>query len=476
MNRGRIGTNFASHSIMRKEPAHVLKICWGIILSMTATGCVSGRERSALADYYKIKGRFVELNESGEETKNPRLPDLSENASLAACLEYGAAQSPSLRAAFENWKASLEKIPQARALPDPELRYSYFIQAVETRAGPQRNRFGVSQKIPWPEKLALNSDIAFLHSQSLRHQFEESRRKVFYQIKLAYFGLYFVDQSILITKETTALARYYERIALTRYRASGGKHPDVIRAQLELGRLEDQLKTLSDLKSLKVATLNSILNRSPNNPLALPGKLPIPRKWPEDTALDKLMMKNNSQLAALHSELAREEKSIDRASKDYYPDFMLGVDYIDTGSSIQNGSPDSGKDPVILNFGITLPLWRSKYAAGEREAEARRQSLAARKQATLRRLEATLQQALFNLRDSQRKIDLYKKSLIPKAEQAQRGIVSAFEAGKSDFLSLIDIQRSFLEFNLNYQRALTDQARADALIERLVGDQSEKKQ
>ncbi|MDF1663470.1 MAG: TolC family protein, partial [Planctomycetota bacterium] len=425
--------------------------------------------------YYEIKGRFIEDDTASGRSKNSRLPDLASSAGLDKYLEYGAARSPALKAAFDDWKASLERIAQARSLPNPQLRYGYFVQAVETRAGPQRNRFGLSQGIPWPEKLILSGDVAFLQSQALRKRFEERRRELFHSIKLAYYDLFFIEQSIEVTKQTVSLARYYERIALIRYRASGGKHPDVIRAQIELGRLEDRTKSLSDLKLLQITKFNALLNRPLSLPLSPPKTLQDPYKWPKAELLFQSLRKENSELAALNFEIARQEKSVERANKDYYPDLILGVDYIDTGSSIQSGTRDSGKDPVVLNFGISLPIWRSKYAAGVREARARSRSLQNRKQATLRRLEAALHQALFNLRDARRKIDLYKNSLIPKAEQAQRGTATAFESGKSDFLSLIDVARSLLEFNLNYQKALTDQAKANANIERLIGAQTEEK-
>ena len=66
---------------------------------------------------------------------------LDPNSTLPNYLVYAALNSPGLEAAFNRWKAALERIPQARALSDPRFSYRYFIKEVETRVGPQRQAF-----------------------------------------------------------------------------------------------------------------------------------------------------------------------------------------------------------------------------------------------------------------------------------------------------------------------------------------------
>ena len=68
---------------------------------------------------------------------------------LSDYLSYAALNNAGLKAEFEQWKAALEQIPQSRALDDPKFTYSYFIEQVETRVGPQKNKFGIMQTFPW---------------------------------------------------------------------------------------------------------------------------------------------------------------------------------------------------------------------------------------------------------------------------------------------------------------------------------------
>lgn len=444
--------------------------CW---VFLTLTACSTAGEEKALAGYERWKARFAEEGAVADVVVIES--SLSPQASLEDLIRFGAKTHPDLKAAFYSWKASLEKIPQARALPNPQLQFTHFLRSVETRAGPQRNRFQLSQKIPWPGKLSLDAEIAYQQSELMRKRLEEAHQNYSYQVKLAYFDLYELQQSIDITKQRLTLAQYYERIALTRYRAARGKHPAVIRAQLELGRLEDRLQSLKDQREPLKARLNAHLNRSPKASIPKILTLDTPPEWPEDAALNDLLRRQNIELNILDEEVKVAERSKARAKREFYPDLSLGVTYIDTASAIRSNTPDSSTDPIAVSFGISLPIWRSKYKAGVREALARRRQSQSRKQSRTRQLEASLQRALFQRRDSLRKIKLYKDSLIPKAEQAQRAAVASFQTGKSDFSEILDVERSLLEFLLNHQKALTDQARANALIEKLIGLPREKK-
>lgn len=429
---------------------------------------MSSEGRDGLSEYERLKRGFS-TSSSMIDGSSKELPKLTKAAGLGRYLAYAAANNPALRADFERWKATLERIPQVRALPNPQLRYGFFVREIETRVGPQRNKFGLSQMIPWPQKLTTNGEIAVQNSEAARQRFEDRRQALFYQVRLSYCDLYYLKKSIDITEQTIALVRYYERIARVRFRTAGGKHPDVIRAQLELGRLEDRLKTLKDWRRPMNASMNAALNRPSGAPLPWPLELEVGEPLDNEKALLDRLRGSNHELRALDSELRREEKSVERAQYEYLPDFNIGFDYLETARASASGVRDSGKDAVVFNFGVSLPIWLDKYSAGVKEARARKASIRSRRVARVRSLEAQFQRALFNFRDAERKINLYEKTLIPKAEQAQRATVTTFEAGKSDFLSLIDVERTLLEFQLNYEKARTDKARSQAHIERLLG-------
>ena len=101
--------------------------------------------------YNDLKNSAFQQETLGGEHISER--DLTTDISLEKLLTYAAYHNPELEAAFDRWKAALEKIPQVRALPDPRLTYAYYIENVETRVGPQRHRLDLSQTFPWFGKL-----------------------------------------------------------------------------------------------------------------------------------------------------------------------------------------------------------------------------------------------------------------------------------------------------------------------------------
>jgi outer membrane protein TolC len=174
------------------------------------------------------------------------------------------------------------------------------------------------------------------------------------------------------------------------------------------------------------------------------------------------------ELKGLDAAIAREELGIELAKKKGLPDLMVGVDYVVTGRA-ENPVADSGKDPVMVAASINLPLWRDKYRAGEREAKARQRTAVRQRQERENRLLAELELALFGMREGERRIELYRDSLIPKAEQALSVAQQAFSAGKEGFLGVIDAQRTLLEFQLARERARADLVGKVAEVERLIG-------
>jgi outer membrane protein TolC len=133
------------------------------------------------------------------------------------------------------------------------------------------------------------------------------------------------------------------------------------------------------------------------------------------------------------------------------------------------GVADSGKDPIMATVAINLPIWRSKYRAQEREALLRRSALLDQREDKGNGLEGDAALALYHYQDAARKIGLYGDTLLPKAEQSLAVAQQAFEAGKTDFMTLIDAQRVLLEFRLAVAKARADQGKRFAELQMLTG-------
>jgi len=110
--------------------------------------------------------------------------DTNDLHKLGDYLRYASLNNAELRAKFEQWKAALEQIPQAGALSDPKFTYGYFIEEVETRVGPQKQKFGIMQVFPWFGKIQARTDVAAAKAQAAKQRYETTKLKLFRQVKV----------------------------------------------------------------------------------------------------------------------------------------------------------------------------------------------------------------------------------------------------------------------------------------------------
>lgn len=394
---------------------------------------------------------------------------LTKTSSLNDYLAYAALNNPGLKAAFNRWKAALERIPQVRSLPDPRFTFAYFIREVETRVGPQQQKVGIMQMFPWFGKLKLQGNAAAEAANAVKQEYEKMKLNLFYRVKNAYYEYYYVTRAISVIEENAKLLEYLESVVRTKYRTGQAAHSDLIKVQVEVDKLQDWLKSMKEMVKPVIAQLNSALNRPITEPLPVPGKI-RERIAPIDySQLVDRLKKNNPELKAIDHLASKEKIGIKLAKKNYFPDFSIGLDYILTGNALMPGVMDSGKDPLIAMMTINLPIRFKKIKASVREARARLDSVLNEKEEKENSLLARLEMIYYQFRDSGRKLALYKDALIPRAKQALEVTQATFEAGKVDFLNLIDSQRTLLSFELAYERALATHVQWLAELEMVVG-------
>jgi len=446
---------------------------WAVAVCVLAgvifSGCQSNN-RPAFSSPPKEAAEGSLLLPAVEVDRPGKGPVLTDESGLSDYLACAALNNPSLEAAFNGWKAALERVPQVRSLPDPRFTYRYFIEEVETRVGAQRQSFELAQTFPWFGKLELHEDAAAQAANAAKMRYEARKLALFYQVKDAYYEYYYLGRAIQIVKENRDLLTHFESVVRTRYKVAEGSHPDVIRAQVEAGKLEDRLRSLEAMREPVVARLNSALNRPPTAPLPQPTKVQQDEREFTDEQLVAWLAEFNPELKAMDAEIAGSSYRIDLARKDYFPDMTVGVNYIDTNASTGGRHPsDDGKDAVVGMVSVNVPIWQDKLAAGVREARYSHWQTVYAKNDRLNALNTALQLALFHFHDAERKMDLYRDTLLPKAEESIKATEAAFRTGRGSFLDLIDAQRILLEFDLAYERALTSRLQRLAELEMLVG-------
>ncbi|HIL10896.1 MAG TPA: hypothetical protein EYG11_19545, partial [Candidatus Latescibacteria bacterium] len=211
-----------------------MRVAHLMLLAGLSAGCASVQEQRALQVWHYEKDQ---LQASTDVALDPQ-------AGLAAYVRYAQLNNPGLKAAFARWRAALERVAPARTLADPRLTYGYFVRQVQTRVGPQQARFALAQTLPWVGKLDLKGCIALQKAEVDRQRYELARRVLVLRVKKAYYDYYYLQRSIAITEDNVQLLAYLEEVGHAHYRGGTGAHEAVLKAQVELGRLQDRLRGL----------------------------------------------------------------------------------------------------------------------------------------------------------------------------------------------------------------------------------------
>jgi outer membrane protein, heavy metal efflux system len=399
-----------------------------------------------------------------------RVPELTESSGLEDYLFYALAANPGLKASYLRWATEIQQAPQAGALPNPRLGYGYFLRQVETRVGPQVQRFGISQAFPWFGKLNLAESIAVKAARAAGRKFEADRVELYRKVRVAYYDYWFLGRRIDITSNNLILLEQTEEIASSRFSTGTGGFSQLIKVQVEMGKLEDGIATLEDLATSRATVLNALLGRDTNMPLPFPTMIDTTAIEQSPADLEQLLVERNPELARIRELQGSAEDGVRLAGKQRYPNLVFGLDYIQTDPGSMANVEDNGKDPLIASVSINLPLSFGKYDAAKKQAVSRLGALRQQELELNNILSARLKQALVDLDDANRKVSLYASTLVPKAEQSLEASISAMAVGAADALDVLDAQRTLLNFQLELERSLAARARSLAGIDALTGN------
>jgi outer membrane protein TolC len=388
--------------------------------------------------------------------------------SLDQVVQQALARNPGLKAAHQRWQAAMARIPQAVALPDPRLTYTYYLEEVETRVGPQRQSLGLAQTFPWFGKRELRESRASRNAEAAWEELETERLRIVFEVASAVCELVYTDRAAAIARENFDLLENLEAVVRQAYRTGQDLTP-LSRVQLEMGRVEERLETLIDTRDAVLARVNASLNRRPDEPLLFDGLLPYRDRDPGTAeTLALLVPERNPSLRRVRRLTDGDRDGVRLARLNRFPDVTLGLTAVDTREARMPGVSDSGKDPLMLSVSLNLPIWGGPRRAELEEAAAVLGARQMELEDSLARLQARVEQVRVRLRTAVRKVDLYTNSLLPKAEEGLRIAQQAYESGRSEFLNVIEAQRLLLEFALARERAVADLGIAWAELDMLA--------
>lgn len=264
--------------------------------------------------------------------------------------------------------------------------------------------------------------------------------------------------------------------------SGGGGMPagmsDVLRVQLEAAEIDNNIESLlSEIRAEKVR-FNALLNRPAGSEVQVPESFgQIPFSFDTPSAMKEVEAQNPMLGMITEEGLAYKAKG-EMDKKMSYPMFGIGLQYMLIGkskTSAMSGEMDSsagmsnmnGKDMVMPMVSVTIPLYRNKYKAQQRESKLWWQSSREKYSGTRNELEAELYKTKHQLDDSARKIALYRKQE-ELATTTYHLIVQEFAAGKSDLTNVIQMQRQLLDYRLKEAEAVAGYNTMVASIQKIM--------
>jgi len=396
--------------------------------------------------------------------------ELGDDSSLADLILFAEQTSPGLRSAAHLRQAAEERIQQARGLPDPRLQVAVAVVPIETRVGPQQGRLSFDQTIPGRGKRGQRERVAQADALTAQSEYELRRRELVFRVSDAYYELYLLARSIEITRDNRDILIYVEQVVRKAYETGNATYADLIRSQVEIGKLEDDLLSLGDQQHAAEAHLNTLLHRDVDAPLPSPTVTDAAVTLRPVDELRGAVVDEAPEANLLDTRLEGEIQRVRLAEINDRLDWNLSLSYVPIGAAVIPDLPDSGRDAVLAGVSIRLPVWGKKYRAAESEAREREAAILEARSEVGDRLSDRLERLLYRFKNADREISLYRDTLIPKSEQSLEASQTGLRTGSVSVLDLVDATRVLLQFQLAYQRAVTERARAMAELRYLFGD------
>ena len=389
-------------------------------------------------------------------------------------VEEALQNNPEILAAKQKWEVFKEKVPQARALPDPMLGFGIINLPTNFRFRDEdmtMKEISVSQMFPFYGKRRLMGEMAEKESEAVFNEIQEKANRIIKEVKSAYYDLSHVYRATEVVERNKRILEDFAKIAEARYSVGEGIQQDVLKSHVEVSKMVDELIMLAQKRRALEAKLKALLNRPPETQMGEPEEV-IFRKLPFTLEeLQKMALEMNPTLKGMKKMIEAKEKAYALAKREYYPDFNFKFAY---------GQRDNSRGPEVMKrrdmltgmMEMNIPIFY-KSKQDRKVAETKAEILGAEAQ-----YRAMKNEILYMVTDMssmiqrvERQIDLYKTGIIPQASLQINSAMSAYRVNKADFMTLLDSQMTLYKYELEYHQALTEFEKNVASMGAAIGKQ-----
>ena len=368
----------------------------------------------------------------------------SYSQTLEEYFKIAAENNPGLLSQYKEFEAVLQKVPQVSTLPDPSLSFGYFVSPVETRVGPQKARFSLTQMFPWFGTLKAQGDAAALMAEAKYQSFLDASNKLYFEVSAAYYPLYELQEWIKIEERNIAILESYKTISNSKFKNGVGTLVDVLRVDIFLKESQTNLEILKKKERPLLTTFNKLLNRGEFEPVSISETLEIDM-LSFDNGKDSLLV-DHPLLNSLELKVKAVEASERAAIKQGFPKIGLGLDYVMVDKRTDMVVPDNGKDVLMPIVTLSLPIFRKKYKAAVKEAQLMQESYSLQKTEMTNSLLSNYEMAFFDIEQQTALVSLFDEQ-ITESEQALNLLFTSYGNSGKDFEEVLRMQQQLLTYD-----------------------------
>lgn len=386
------------------------------------------------------------------------LPD----PALDALVAEATANAPERSAAQARVEAATRRIVPASTLPDPFLTLTYQNDGRALSLGEREGSFAgvmLSQALPWPGKLALARSAARSEAREVEPFLDRASLTIEARVRNAWYDLVLARTIDRIADERRETAAQIEAAVRERYATGLAVQQDVLRAQIELARIDERKAAQAATIAARTAELDRLLGRTQDASIATPNELPFDESLASTDALIAFVASRSPEVAASRRAVETANVRVGVAKKNFLPDFVV------TAGSMSRGGFDMG--PMWqVGAGVTLPVWidrRQQNQLVEARAEVRARDAEAGM--AIRDLEIRTRERIARLEATLRVAKLYRERILPLDALALESALASYQAGKVPFLTVLDALNALFDDRAMYAERLADSAKGRVAID-----------
>jgi outer membrane protein TolC len=374
--------------------------------------------------------------------------------------------NPEIRAAVRRLSLAQMKTTTARSLDDPMLMVRDWDTPIRKPWDLNQAQLMVSlqQTIPGKQKRDLRGKIAGDDVEVASDDLESLRQEVAASIREACAALLRNADEMRLHNQQAAVLNQALSAVLAEYTTGKVPQADVLRAQMALTRLSEHLIELEEERDGSRAQLNALMGRSLDEAVEIAGSYWSPETLPPIEELERLAVEHRPELAALRNQIAKssDEEQLTRLAMK--PDLTVatGTMLMPTGSF--------SRSAYMAELTMNLPwLNRARHDGEAKQADAATDVAQAELDARTSSVFLEIRQAEIAVQSAQRRVKLYRDTLLPQAEAAFKASTAAYQNNRGELANLIDSQNLLLDIRSDTYKALSEEDAGSAQLERAIG-------